>query len=148
MTRKVFSLEELKNLRPPVRNIAREHHAGLSALERFAVYVTNHIGTMGFFLIILFWTVFWIGWNLFSPEDFRFDPFPAFVLWLFISNLIQLMLLPLIMIGQNLQGKYSQLRSEHEYEINMKAEREIEAILLHLENHEEILQKISEKIEK
>jgi hypothetical protein len=34
-----------------------------------------------------------------------FDPFPAFVAYLLISNVIQIFLMPLIMVGQNLQGR-------------------------------------------
>jgi hypothetical protein len=40
------------------------------------------------------------GWNLLAPKDLQFDPAPAFVFWLFISNVIQLLLMPLIMVGQ------------------------------------------------
>jgi len=56
------------------------------------------------------------------------------VLWLFISNLIQLLLLPLIMVGQNLLNRHTELRADADFEINQKAEEEIEAVLLHLEH--------------
>ena len=72
----------------------------------------------------------------------RFDPFPAFVLWLFISNMIQIFLMPLIMVGQNLQSRHSEARAESDYEVNVKAEREIEAILLHLETQADGIEKI------
>jgi uncharacterized membrane protein len=83
------------------------------------------VGTIGFFFLIFIWTVCWLGWNMFAPLKLRFDPFPAFVLWLFISNMIQIFLMPLIMVGQNLQGKHSEIRAENDYEINLKAEKEI-----------------------
>ena len=95
--------------RPSVaRNVNVQHQANLSPLEGLAVFVTERVGTMGFFLIIFAWTVVWLGWNMFAPGDLRFDPFPAFVLWLFVSNLIQIHLMPLIMVGQNLQGRHSE----------------------------------------
>ena len=125
---------QLKALRPPVRNVNQEHDESLSPLERFASRVTEHVGSMGFFLIILGWTALWLSWNGLAPRSMRFDPFPAFVLWLFISNMIQILLMPLIMIGQNLQGRHTEARAESDYEVNVKAEREIEAILLHLES--------------
>jgi len=49
---------------------------------------------MGFFFIIAVWTIVWLGWNTLAPSNVRFDPAPAFVLWLFISNLIQIHLMP------------------------------------------------------
>lgn len=72
----------------------------------------------------------------------KFDPYPAFVLWLFISNMIQIFLMPLIMIGQNLQSKHSELRAEEDYLINKIAETEIETILMHLENQNELILQI------
>ncbi len=117
-------------------------------MDKLALLVTEKIGTLGFFLIIFVWTILWLGWNVVAPLSVRFDPYPAFVLWLFISNLIQIHLMPLIMIGQNIQGKHAELRAEHDFETDRKAEREIETILLHLENQQKLILQILEKIEK
>ena len=141
-------LAELKKLRRPLRNINIEQKEGLGRLNRLALWITNHVGSMGFFLIILSWTVLWLGWNILASKELRFDPFPAFVLWLFISNMLQLLLLPLIMIGQNLQSRHSEARAEADFEVNTKAEREIETILMHLENQNELILKILDRLDK
>jgi len=83
---------------------------------------------MGFFVVIFIWTVLWLSWNMLAPKVIRFDPFPGFVLWLFISNMIQLFLMPLILIGQNLQAQASDQRAKNDYRINCKAEEEIQEI--------------------
>ena len=140
-------LENIKNLQKPVRNANIEHRENLSALDRLAVWVTERIGTMGFFFIIFFWTALWLSWNIFAPTEFRFDPYPAFVLWLFISNMIQIFLMPLIMVGQNLQGRHAETRAEADFDVNTKAELEIETILQHLENQNEVMLQILHKIE-
>ena len=140
-------LEELKTLRKPIRNINIEHKEALTGLERLAMWITDHVGTMGFFFVILAWTLVWLGWNTIGPGEMRFDPFPAFVLWLFISNMIQIFLMPLIMVGQNLQGRHAEARTEADFELNIKAEREIEAILQHLENQNELILKILNRLE-
>jgi uncharacterized membrane protein len=140
--------EELSALRKPIRNVNVRHKESLSALEKIAVQVTDHVGSMGFFLIIFAWTLLWLGWNTLAPQDVRFDPFPAFVLWLFISNMIQIFLMPLIMIGQNLQGRHAEKRAESDFEVNVRAEKEIEVILLHLTHQNELIMKILENIEK
>lgn len=142
------SLGELKKLRKPLRNINIQHKERLGRLERLAVWITEHVGTMGFFIIIFIWTIVWLSWNTLTPQSFRFDPFPAFVLWLFISNMIQIFLMPLIMIGQNLQGKHSEARAEADFEVNIKAEREIETILMHLENQNNLILEILHKLKK
>lgn len=143
---KPLPLAELKRTHKPIRNINIEHKERLSALERFAVWITDRVGTMGFFLVIVTWTVFWLGWNVLAPRELAFDPYPAFVLWLFISNMIQIFLMPLLLIGQNLQGKHAEARAEADFEVNTKAEREIETILEHLENQDELILTILKKV--
>jgi uncharacterized membrane protein len=110
----------------------------LSPLDRLAVRITDVVGTMGFFLIIFAWTVLWIGYNLLASKVHAlhlhsFDPFPAFVAYLLISNVIQITLMPLIMVGQNLQGRHSEARAEADYLVNQKAFADTENILGRLE---------------
>jgi uncharacterized membrane protein len=117
-------------------------------LEKIAIKVTDYVGSMGFFIIIFLWTLLWLGWNTLAPKHLRYDPYPAFVLWLFISNMIQIFLMPLIMIGQNLQGRHSEIRAEADFEVNVRAEKEIEVILMHLEHQSELILKIIKNIDK
>lgn len=141
-------LADLKKKFRPIPDVNTLHQESLSALDRFALWITSHIGTMGFFLLIFFWTLLWLGWNIAAPVPLRFDPFPAFVLWLFISNMIQIFLMPLLMIGQNLQGRHAEARAEADFEVNTRAEAETETILEHLENQNELILRILEKIGK
>jgi uncharacterized membrane protein len=131
-----------------VQNVNIQHKKGLSKMEKFALWITEHIGTMGFFFIVLGWTIVWFLWNTLAPLELRFDSFPAFVLWLFISNMLQLFFLPLIMVGQNLQGRHAELRAEADFETNFKAEQEVKKILNTLEEQHKVLEKILGKIEK
>ena len=142
-----LSRAELTKQRTPVKNANVAHQESLTKLERLSLYVTEHIGTMGFFFVVVAWTILWLSWNTLGPERLRFDPYPAFVLWLFISNMLQIFLMPLIMIGQNLQGRHTEIRAESDFEINVKAEREIEAILLHLEHQNDLMMKILAHLE-
>jgi uncharacterized membrane protein len=140
-------LHELKRLRKPLRSINSEHRKKLSRLERLAIWITDRVGTMGFFLVIFVWTLVWLGWNTLAPNAVRFDPFPAFVLWLFLSNMVQIFLMPLIMVGQNLQGRHAEARAEADFEVNTQAEREIETILRHLEAQNDLILKILHHLE-
>jgi len=120
----------------------------LSPMERFAVKITQNVGSTGFFLVLVLWTVCWLAWNLYGPVELRFDPAPAFVIWLFASNIIQLILLPLIMVGQNFESRFAERRSQADFEINQKAEHEIEVIIAHLENQNELLLELIRKVER
>lgn len=111
--------------------------------EKFAIWITNKVGTIGFFAIIFFWTILWLTWNTLAPTSVRFDPFPAFVFWLFISNMIQIFLMPLIMVGQNLQSKHSEIHAETDFEVNVKAEKEIEEIKQDIKDIKDLLRKIA-----
>lgn len=139
-------LAELRKQRKRLRDINREASSHLSLLDRLACWITERVGTMGFFLIVFVWTVFWLAWNLLVPRSLQFDPPMGFVFWLFISNLIQLLLMPLIMVGQNIQGRHSELRADNDLEVNVKAEAEIEVILQHLEYQNALLIAMVEKL--
>lgn len=120
----------------------------MSGINKIALIITRRVGSMGFFFIIFIWTVTWLSWNTLAPASLRFDPYPAFVLWLFISNMIQIFLMPLIMVGQNLESKHAEARAEEDFAINKKAESEIETILMHLENQNELILQILKRVEK
>jgi uncharacterized membrane protein len=125
-----------------IRNANHVYTSLLDNSEKFAIWITDRVGTIGFFAIIFLWTICWLSWNMFAPKDMRFDPYPAFVLWLFMSNMIQIFLMPLIMVGQNLQAKHAEIRAETDFEVNTKAEKEIEDIKQELEEIKDILQKL------
>lgn len=143
----IQSVEDIKKHYQPIYNVNHRHKEKLSTLDEIALWITIHVGSMGFFIIIFLWTIIWLTWNTLAPASLRFDPFPGFVLWLFISNMIQIFLMPLIMIGQNLQARHSEIRAEQDFLINKKAENEIEMILKHLENQNELILKILHKLE-
>ncbi len=127
------------------RNANQVYKELLSETEKFAIWITDKVGSIGFFLIIFIWTFSWLSWNMFAPKAFRFDPYPAFVLWLFLSNMIQIFLMPLIMVGQNLESKHSGIRAETDYEVNLKAEQEIEDIKQDINEIKELLHQLTNK---
>lgn len=132
-------------------HVAKKHAESLSPLERSAVVITEKVGSMGFFLIILGWTVIWCGYNIIAGLApglgwKAFDPFPAFVAYLLMSNVIQILLMPLIMVGQNVQGRHSDLRAENDYRVNVKAEKEVKDILARMEAQQRLTIKILENM--
>jgi|SRR3989344_1939040 len=142
------SLAELRQARKPVKNDRLQHLLTLTGPEKFALYLHRAIGSLGFFFFILIWTVGWLAWNMYAPAVYRFDPGPAFVIWLFVSNILQLILLPVIMVGQNIEGRAAEWRAQMDFEINQKAEREVEVMIAHLENQNELLLELFRKIDK
>jgi uncharacterized membrane protein len=140
------SVEAVIKRRRPLRNVHKEVLQAISPLDRLALWITVRVGSMGFFLTILGWTVCWLGWNVLAPTGWQFDPPMAFVFWLFISNVIQILLMPLIMVGQNLMGRHAEVRAEHDLDVNVRAEEEIEVILRHLEYQNTMLIAMVQKL--
>jgi CRP-like cAMP-binding protein len=120
------------------RNVNVVYEKSLKTLDRLAIAITNRVGSFGFFLIILGWTAVWTSYNILASEvpalHLRaFDPFPAFVAYLLISNVIQILLMPLIMVGQNLQGRHSETRAELDFQVNLKNEISLTEVLRRLD---------------
>ncbi len=137
---------------PPVANANDVYKSSLSPLDKLAVQITDRVGSMGFFLAILVWTILWTSYNILATEVpslhwKSFDPFPAFVAYLLISNVIQILLMPLIMVGQNVQGRHTEIRAQLDFEINQKAEKEVIVILHNLEHQTDLLIQLMRHLE-
>ena len=55
--------------------------------------------------------------------------------------------MPLILIDQNLQSRYAEIRAESDFEVNVRAEKEIEVTILHLVQQIELITEILKRIE-
>ena len=130
-----------------VQNPNDTFQESLKPSQKLALFVTEHVGTMGFFFIILSWTLFWLAWNILAPKGLKWDPYPAFVLWLIISNILQILLMPLLLIGQNIQGMRTDIRGEHDFETDERAEKEIKTVLLNFQKQEKLILQILDKVE-
>lgn len=133
---KIKTLEDLKRELTPIANTNEVHKSRLTGTDKLALFLTRRIGTMGFFFFCFVLVTI--------PLFFR-NVMP--IVQYISSGYLQLLLLPLIMVGQNLQGRHSELRAQHDYETNIKAEEEIESILLHLEKQDEVMLEILHRIE-
>jgi uncharacterized membrane protein len=61
--------------------------------------------------------------------------------------MIQMFLMPLILVGQNLQSRHAEIRAESDFEVNVRAEKEIEVIILHLVQQIELITEILKRID-
>jgi uncharacterized membrane protein len=105
--------------------------AKLTFQDRLALMITGAVGTM--YAVYVF-GIFMAAWMLFQVASGQsaFDPFP-FAFLLFMGNIVQLLLMPLIMVGQNLQGKHSEARAEEEYKTVGKTFADLETVMRHLD---------------
>lgn len=93
---------------------------GQYVADRVAVFGGSWTFIVIFFIVLLFW----MGINSSLALARPFDPYPYILLNLVLSCLAALQA-PIIMMSQNRLEARDRLRSEHDYQVNLKAELEI-----------------------
>jgi len=106
------------------KNIDAEFEQEWTFGERLADQIAAFGGSWTFLMCFGGFLVFWIALNslvfLWRPVD----PYPFILLNLVLSCLAAIQA-PIIMMSQNRQGAKDRLRSQHDYQVNLKAELEI-----------------------
>jgi CRP/FNR family transcriptional regulator, cyclic AMP receptor protein len=120
MTRKA---DELLRTRVS-RNANEEAEEQISTLQRIADWISWFSGSMSFLLLNAIWFLIWIAVNVFPLGIAQFDPYPFGLLTMIVS-LEAIFLSCFVLISQNRQADKDRVRSDIEYEINIKAELEI-----------------------
>ena len=106
------------------RNVNEEMAEKLSALQRVADWIAWFSGSMQFLLLNGVAFIIWIALNTLLPENERFDPYPFGFLTMVVS-LEAIFLSCFVLISQNRQAEKDHVRSDIEYEVNIKAELEV-----------------------
>jgi uncharacterized membrane protein len=143
------------------KNIENEFDRIQSISIKVADKITEYAGTIGFFLIHVLWFSTWVlaGQGYFGPE-YVFDPFPFGLLTMIVS-LEAIFLSTFILMSQNVAAKKAEMRSEHEYQLNLETEKNVAEILAmvkdirtegnlrteHIEDIKESIEDISDHIE-
>ncbi len=127
------------------RNVNQLHKEMLSAAginKRIAVGLTKRVGTM--------WTAYSFAVlaiiGLFAILGLLNPIVALLVAWLS-QTFIQLVLLPIIMVGQNVLGHHAELIADEQYHTTKKTYADIESIMKHLDDQDAQILKIVEKLE-
>ena len=120
MTRKADAL-----LRTRVsRNANEEAEEQRGFILRVADWVSWFSGSMSFLAIHALWFIAWIAINTGSIGIKPFDPYPYGLLTMIVS-LEAIFLACIVLISQNRQAEKDRVRSDIEYDVNVKAELEV-----------------------
>ena len=111
------------------RNLNAEFDKQLTFGQRLADAVARFGGSWTFILIFAVLLLSWIVLNsvILAKRNAAFDPYPYILLNLFLSMLAAIQA-PIIMMSQNRQAARDRLDAAHDYEVNLKAEMEIESL--------------------
>jgi uncharacterized membrane protein len=120
MTRKA---DELLRTRVS-RNVNEEMEEHSTPLQRVADWIAWFSGSMPFLMINAAWFIIWITLNTTRTGVPQFDPYPFGLLTMIVS-LEAIFLSCFVLVSQNRQAEKDRVRSDIEYEVNIKAELEV-----------------------
>jgi CRP/FNR family transcriptional regulator, cyclic AMP receptor protein len=119
------------------RNVLEEEEQSLTFGQRIADRVAAFGGSWPFIFVATAIMIGWMAVNV-APAA-RFDPYPYILLNLVLSSVAALQA-PIIMMSQNRQSSKDKLLAQNDYQVNLKAELEIAALL---RGHAEILARLA-----
>ena len=114
------------------RNLNDEEAARLTLADRMADSVSGFGGSWKFILATVAFIVFWILLNSLLIRGSSVDPFPYSFLDV-INGIVAALLTPIILISQNRQSEKDRLRSDLDYQINLKNELALAEVLRRLD---------------
>lgn len=127
------------------RNVNVEEAAQLTFADRAADIIAEFGGSWKFIFAGVFFLNCWVLVNTWLLRDKGFDPYPYLFLCV-VLNMIQALQAPVIMMSQNRQAHKDRLRSDLDYQLNLKNELALQEILDRLKTLErEYLRLASEK---
>jgi CRP/FNR family cyclic AMP-dependent transcriptional regulator len=106
------------------RNVNEEIEVHSTPLQKVADWIAWFSGSMPFLMLNGAWFVIWIVLNTFALGIAAFDPYPFGLLTMIVS-LEAIFLSCFVLVSQNRQAEKDRVRSDIEYEVNIKAELEI-----------------------
>ena len=122
------------------RNVNVEVEGARTAVERVADAIAAFSGSIPFLVLHAIWFVIWVGWNTMLRD--RFDPYPFGLLTMLVS-LEAIFLSVFVLLSQNRQAAKDRVRSDIEYDVNVKAEMEVAALHEKLDRlHEQIVERL------
>ncbi|MBF6560201.1 MAG: DUF1003 domain-containing protein [Candidatus Binataceae bacterium] len=130
---------------PPIVNVNLTHQEHMSLGDRAADGFANAVGSWTFIVTQSIILAIWLALNVLAWIH-HWDPYP-FILLNLVLSFQAAYAAPIIMMSQNRQAAKDRLMAEQDYQINMKAEEELKAIMHHLETQDEMMIDILNRLE-
>ena len=125
------------------RNVNDEMEDKRTLVQKAADWISGFSGSIPFLLLHIVGFTVWIVLNLdVLPGRASFDPFPFGLLTMAVS-LEAIVLSVFVLLSQNRQAAKEHLRSDIEYDVNLKAEREVAQLHVKVDHlHAELLARL------
>ena len=131
---------------PPVRSVNDMAAQSMTLGQRVADRVATAVGSWPFIIVQSLMLCLWMSFNIYlaamehaHPGYLKaWDPYP-FILLNLVLSFQAAYTGPVVMMSQNRQSEKDRLMAENDFEVNKKAEREIEVIMQHLAHQDTLL---------
>lgn len=131
---------------PPVRDLNREVERRLTFADRVADDFARLVGSWVFVLVQVGIMVLWVGLNALSLIH-PWDRYP-FLFLNFILSLEAAIWVSVVLMALNRLNDRDRLRAQQDYELDVKAEEELKALMNHLMHQDEILLQIVNRLDR
>jgi len=131
---------------PPVRDLNREVDRKLTFADRVSDDFSRLIGSWVFVLAQTGIMVFWVGLNALNLIH-PWDRYP-FLFLNFILAVEAAVWVSVVLMALNRLADRDRLRAQHDYELNVKAEEELKALMNHLMHQDEVLLQIVNRLDR
>ena len=123
-------------------NVNKAHAAErLSLNDRIAVFISRNVGSMlCAYLFAAIGAASLVG-------AITGNTLLALTFGALSSYFLQLVLLPIILVGQNVQARHSELVAEEQYKTTLKTYHELEQLAAHLEAQDMVIARLAREIE-
>jgi uncharacterized membrane protein len=144
-----FALEELRRLGESLRHarhrdVVTEFDQGLTLGQRAADGFAAAVGSWRFIIIQTVVLVIWIVLNV-TAWIRHWDPYPFILLNLALSFQAAYAA-PIIMMSQNRSSELDRFQARADYDINQKAEAEVEEVLTLLRSNAAALERLEQRL--
>ena len=134
-----------QHLHPPLVDLSKLDDQRRTVGERLADAFARTMGSWRFIVIQTLVLAAWVALNIVAWAE-HWDPYPFILLNLALSFQAA-DAAPIIMMSQNRQAAKDRLAAEHDFQVNVKAEEEVKAIMMHLEQQDEMMLDILHRLE-
>jgi uncharacterized membrane protein len=131
---------------PPVRDLNREVDRKLTFADRVATEFARLVGSWVFVLAQVGLMLLWVLLNALNLLR-HWDPYP-FLFLNFVFSLEAAIWVSVVLMALNRFADRDRIRAQSEFELNVKSEEELKALMNHLMNQDEVLLQIVNRLDR
>jgi CRP/FNR family transcriptional regulator, cyclic AMP receptor protein len=131
ITKRLRETDEMLRQRV-TRNLNEMDKERLTMADRMADAVSEFGGSWAFIFATVAFVVYWVVYNTVWKHDQGIDPFPYSFLDV-MNGIVAALLTPIILISQNRQSEKDRLRSDLDFQINLKNELSLTEVMRRLD---------------